>query len=128
MTRRAINVQLARWDQRTRRAVVIVVSPLGLDMGVDGVGDPLVSATRLVLVDHRGPLAVMPHPCHQVLETCSAVGGELVSGMAQVVEVQARQAEGPTAWDQADSLAKPLRRSGPPLTPEKISAPGSSLT
>jgi hypothetical protein len=61
---------------------------LGLDVGVDRVRDRRVGALGLVLVDHRGPLAVVSHPSHQVPEPGAAVGGELVPGVAQVVEVQ----------------------------------------
>src|SRR6185312_7994269 len=35
--------------------------PHTLDVGVDGVGDELVGAAGLVLVDHRGPLAIVTH-------------------------------------------------------------------
>ena len=64
---RAINVQLAHRDQCTRLAVVIVAALHGLDVPVDRAGDRLVRAARLVLVDHRGSLAVVAHPRHQVL-------------------------------------------------------------
>jgi hypothetical protein len=35
-------------------------------MSVDAVGNDSVRAARLVLVDQRGPLAVMPHPGDQI--------------------------------------------------------------
>src|SRR5579875_3241665 len=62
---RAINGPLADRREASRRAVVIVSAPtLSLDMSVDAVGDDLVRATGPVLVDQRGPLAVMPHARH----------------------------------------------------------------
>src|SRR5262249_8118069 len=47
-------------------------------------------ARCLVLVDHRGPLAVVTHAGHQVAQAGAAVSGELVCRVSQVVEVQAR--------------------------------------
>jgi hypothetical protein len=46
-----------------------------------------------VLIDHRGPFAVVSHPGHQAPKPGAAVGRELVPGVAQVVEVQARRAD-----------------------------------
>ncbi len=57
----------------------------------DRIRDPLVRATRLVLVDQRRPLTVVAHPCHQVFEARAAVGRELATGVAQIMEVQARR-------------------------------------
>jgi putative transposase len=45
---------------------------LCVDVGVDGLGDRGVGAARLVLVDQRGPLAVVAHPGHQVLDARAA--------------------------------------------------------
>jgi hypothetical protein len=39
-------------------------------------------AARLVLVDHRGPLGVVPHARHEVAQSGPAVGRELVTGVA----------------------------------------------
>jgi len=41
---------------RPGRAIVVIVAlvALGLDVRVDRIGDPLVSAARLMLVDQRG--------------------------------------------------------------------------
>ena len=57
---RAINVQLACGHQDPGRSAVAVVLVVlfGLDVSIDSVGDPLVSSTRLVLVDHGGALAL----------------------------------------------------------------------
>ena len=56
LTFRAISVQLACGDMRPGRAIVVIVAlvALGLDVRVDRIGDPLVSAARLMLVDQRG--------------------------------------------------------------------------
>ena len=85
--RRAISVPHRHQD--AGRAVVIVsASAFGFDMSVDAVGNDSVRAARLVLVDQRGPLAVMPHPGHQILDPRAARSSKGVTGMAKVVEVQ----------------------------------------
>jgi hypothetical protein len=61
LTYRAISLR----DKRPGRPIVALVA-LGLDVRVDRIRDPLVSAARLVLVDQRGTFAVVPHPRHQV--------------------------------------------------------------
>ena len=88
---RAINVQLAGGDQRPGRpvAVIVVLVAFGLDVRVDPICDPLVSAARLVLVDQRGPFAVVPYSRHQVLKSRAAVRRELVTRMPQIVNMQA---------------------------------------
>ncbi len=85
---------LASRDQHANRTVLIVPASrlLGLDVRVDRVRDRLVSALGLVLVDHRGSFAVVPHPGHQVPEPYAAVGGELIPGVAQIMEIQAGHA------------------------------------
>jgi hypothetical protein len=82
---RAINVQLA--NERPARAIVVVglVVALGVDVRVNRIGDPLVSAACLVLVDQRGALAVVAYPGHQVLKSRAAVRCELVTRVPQVV-------------------------------------------
>jgi hypothetical protein len=62
---RAISVQLANRDERAPGAIVIVSAALGHDVDIYGTRDRLVRAARLVLVDHRRPLAVVAHPRHQ---------------------------------------------------------------
>jgi len=54
---------------------------LGLDVSVDGVGDRPVRAAGLMLVDHRRPLAVMPHPANPVPHPRAAGRGEGVARM-----------------------------------------------
>ena len=88
---RAINGPLANRHQGARRAVIVVIFSLlalalGFDMGVDVAGDDLVRAARLVLVDKRGPFAVVAHPRHEILDPRAASGGEGVAGMAKIVE------------------------------------------
>src|ERR1022692_3155831 len=89
-TIRAISGPLARGSQCTGGPVLIVAALglLALDMRVDRIGDRLVSALSLMLVDHRGPLAVVAHPGHQVPEPGAAPGREVVTGVAKVVEMQ----------------------------------------
>lgn len=65
---------------------------LALDVRVDRVGDGLVRALGLVLVDHRRPLAVVTHPGRQVPEPGAAPRRD-VSGVAKIVEMQASHAE-----------------------------------
>ena len=43
-------------------------------------------------VDERGPGAVVAHALHQLTRVRARVGGELVSGMAKIVKVDADQA------------------------------------
>jgi len=52
---------------------------------VDGFRDRHVCAAGFMLVDHRGPVAIVPHPGHQVPERGAALGRELVPGVAEVV-------------------------------------------
>ena len=66
---------------------------LVVEVRVDLVGDRLVRAARLVLVDHPGPPGVVAHPRHQVTQPGPAVGGELVAGVPQVVKVQPWRAD-----------------------------------
>jgi len=40
-----------------------------------------------VLVDESGPGAAVTHPVHQFAEACALVAGEIVSGVAKVVEL-----------------------------------------
>jgi hypothetical protein len=108
LTFRAISVPLTGGDQDRGRAVLvaIVLALLTLDVGVDGLGDGLVGAGGLVLEDHRGALAVVAHAGDQVPECDAALRGELASGMAQVVEVQACMPIDATARGQADATAQ----------------------
>ena len=85
-------MQLASGDQRPSRTIFVIVAlvvALGLDVEVDRVRDPLVSASCRVLVDQRGTFALVPHPRHQVLKSRAAVGRELVTRMPQVMNMEA---------------------------------------
>src|ERR1700722_18998263 len=76
------------------RLVAVVLAALVVHVLVDGVGYGLVRAARLVLVDHRGALGVVAHARHEIAQPGPAVGGELVAGVPQVVEVEPWQADG----------------------------------
>lgn len=65
----------------------------GLDVRVEGVCDYLVRLAGLMLVDDRGPLAVVTHPRHQVRQPGAAAGGQVVSGVPEIVKVQAFRAD-----------------------------------
>jgi hypothetical protein len=65
--RRAISVQLARGHQEPGHAVLAIVTALlGLNVRVDRISYRLVRTALHMLVDHRGPLTVVPHARHQV--------------------------------------------------------------
>jgi len=72
----------------------------------------------LVLVDHRGPFAVVAHPGHQVPEPRAASGREMVTRVPKIMEMQARQADQGGAANAAPgppsapplSLGRPARR------------------
>jgi len=81
--RRAISGPLADRHQDASGAVVIVwLAALGFDVSVDVVGNSLVGAVRLVLVDHGGPLAVVAHASHEILDLRAFSSGERVASMA----------------------------------------------
>ena len=82
---------ISRRGEDSGRALT-VLTLLALDVGVDGVRDELIGAAGFVLVDHRGPLAVVTHAGHQVTEPGS-VGSELVPGVAEVVDMKACHAD-----------------------------------
>src|SRR5690242_7197142 len=42
---------------------------------------------RGVKVDQRGAFGVLPHPSHELPEVSARIGGELIAGVPQVVEV-----------------------------------------
>src|SRR5215475_13315681 len=83
------NFGLASRDEAPGLAIVALVVALGLDVEVDHIRDPLVSAARRMLVDQRGAFAVVPHPRHQVLEARAAVRRELVTRVPQIVNMRA---------------------------------------
>src|SRR6266516_4255462 len=59
---------------------------------------------------------------HQILQARAAGCREVIPGLPEVVKVQASAPIARMACGQADILLKLLRRSGPPLTPAKMSA------
>ena len=76
----------------------------------------------LVLADHRGAFAGVPHPGHQVPEPDAALGRELVPGVVKVVNcrlVMPIATATTAAFGQAGILLKLPRRGGPPLTPRE---------
>ena len=83
--------QIRGWHGGRPVPIVAALRLFGLEVRVDRIRDRLISAPGLVLVDHRGPVAVAPHPGHQVPEPGAAFG--MVPGVAEVAEVQARQAD-----------------------------------
>lgn len=90
-------------------------------------------ASCLVLVDHRGPFAVVTHPGHEVPQPRAVGCREVVPGVPQIMEVQPIGADGARhvvagPAGQSDSLLKLLRRIGLPLAPANRSAVGSRGT
>jgi hypothetical protein len=81
-----------------------------------------ISGSSCVLVDHRGQVAVVPHPGHQVPERGAALRRELVARVSEIVEVQARHADGRDGVRPAGHLVEVARRIGPPLTLENTRA------
>jgi len=66
-------------------------SPSGIAYGVR---QGSLSRRRRVQVDERGAFGVVPHPGHEFPEVRARVDGELVSGVPQVVKMNALQADG----------------------------------
>jgi hypothetical protein len=64
-----------------------------LGIPTDLIGYRPLTLCECVKIDERGPRAVVAHVFHQFAEACARVGGELVAGMAQVVKVNAGQAD-----------------------------------
>lgn len=55
--------------------------------------DCLIHVAGRVLIDQRGPGAVLTHPRHEVLGADVGLRGERVSRVLEIVEVQARAAD-----------------------------------
>jgi hypothetical protein len=49
-------------------------------------------------VDECGPRAVVAHVLHQFPQASALVGGKLISGMAQIVEMDRRKTGRPECW------------------------------
>jgi hypothetical protein len=68
-------------DESTRSAVVVTrVRAFGPNSRVQRIRDLSVSVADRVLVDQRGPVAVVAHPRFQVGEACAALCGPIPSG------------------------------------------------
>jgi hypothetical protein len=59
-----------------------------------------------VVVDQRGPIAVLSHPCLEVCQARPALSGEGVAGVPKVVEMQPLSPRSASAWAQPDSRRK----------------------
>lgn len=66
------------------------VGPLTRDPGVDRLGDLVITGAVGVLVDQRGPDGGVAHAVHQFPRARAGRGGDVVAGVAQVVEVERR--------------------------------------
>jgi len=93
MTLRTPRVPLARRDQDARSTLIGVVlrsRALGVlvEESFQRIRDLAVGLLRRVLVDQDGPHTVVTHPGHEVSKRPTAVGGEQVAGVPQIVEVQ----------------------------------------
>jgi hypothetical protein len=79
-----------------------------------------------VKVDQRGALGALPHPGHEFLGVRACIGGELVAGVPQVVEVDAFQTDSGQAgsqtrwrkleWESGDPVEL-LKRTRPEMEP-----------
>lgn len=95
---RAIYVLLGDRHPIARRAIDVTVVCRAVDLAdglaavnhvVHRVRDASVSVGRGVLVDQRCAHGAVPHPVHQLARRGADIGGELVAGVPQVVEVEA---------------------------------------
>src|SRR4051794_7854606 len=67
---------------------------VGLNSGADGVCDYPIGLAARMLVDKCGPWAVLPHAIHEAAQRCTRLRCEVISGVPQVVEVQAGLSDG----------------------------------
>ena len=84
-------MQLAT-DAETPSVALAAISAAGLfrlDVRVDSGRDQLIGTASPVLVDDRGPFAVVPHPGHQVPQPGAAYSRKVIPGMAKIMKVQA---------------------------------------
>jgi hypothetical protein len=65
-----------------------------LDPARQGVSDVTVSFGRGVLVDQRGVGAVVSHPRLEVGEAAACLRGQRIPGVAEIMEVETRGADG----------------------------------
>ena len=57
----------------------------------EGARDLVLAFVAAVEVDHRGPLAVVAHAVHQLPEGRPSAGGQGVSGVPEIMEVDSRK-------------------------------------
>ena len=88
---RAISVQLATAADAPGVALAATGAArlFRLDVRVDRARDQLIGTASPVLVNDRGPFAVVPHPGHQVAQPGAADRGKVIPGVAKIVKVQA---------------------------------------
>jgi hypothetical protein len=112
---RAISVQLATGADAPGVALAATGATclLCLDVCVDRGRNQLIGTASPVLVNNRGPFAVVPHPRHQVPQPGAAYSRKVIPGVAEIVKVQAFRA------DRADCVrpAGPLVEVAPPQRP-----------
>jgi hypothetical protein len=60
---------------------------------IEHVSDPLIGLSRRVLVDHRGPHAVVAHPRFQVRQAHPVLRRQRVPGVAQIMKMQPWQSD-----------------------------------
>jgi hypothetical protein len=65
-----------------------MVGAVGLDLGLNRVRDRPVGAPNFVLVDHRRSFAVVAHARHQVTQSGLAFSRQVVSGVAENMNVE----------------------------------------
>jgi hypothetical protein len=92
---RAINVQLATGADAPIVALAATNAGrlLRLDVRVDRGRNQLIGTASPVLVDDRGPFAVVSHPGHQVSQPGAAYRRKVIPGVAKIVEMQAFRAD-----------------------------------
>jgi len=105
---RAISVQLACRAERRRVAVVLVL--LGLDVGIGRVRDGVIGTARLVLVDQRGALGVVPIRAIRSLMPVPPAAANVLPVWRRSWTCRPGAPIEPTAYGQADILLKLLRR------------------
>jgi hypothetical protein len=71
----------------------VIAAQLRTGVSVNRPRDHSVRTPGLMLVDHRGMLAVMTHPRHQVTQPCAAGRRPGVARMAQIMKVQAARSD-----------------------------------
>ena len=88
---RAISVQLPPSPDASGVALVVTGAAclLSLDVRVDRGRNQFIGTASPMLVNDRGPFAVVPYPGHQVPQPGAAYSREVIPGVAKIVKVQA---------------------------------------